>query len=503
VPVKNQSTHYHRTVLEVRKLYNEGFNVSQISYKCTLNPQTVKKWIENLEFVGVLTHEERLNLWLENKIEFRSLRNWMIEYLLKEVENKCSSCGWAKLNARSGKSPLETDHIDGNRENNYYSNLRLLCPNCHGLTPTFQSLNKEETQYILQNNLKDRATEMFEQGDLSLSEISNKIGISTGTIKYHLMVKQNSYRDELGILVQKWTTGECYRAANLHPWIRFYLLEQANFSCTWCGDSQKNPVSDGYILQVDHIDGDSTNQCPQNLRVLCYNCHSLTETYKAIGDKYLKGQEVRRIKDKERKLQKRGDIPVKKKILNKYSEQEIFDAVLEANMNLAVVASKIGVYPASVRVKLNKNEPIKEKIAEIRENNKSKPSLKKVYPSSKLLEILEEPGMNLLSLEKRVGYSRGAITARLKRDGCFEKAIQVIEANKVKLGQKCKYSSSEIIDLLMKEGVTLKEFAKTLGWSTSHLNRKLKRSGYFIKDISKQVTNNNLTLDIELKEKDK
>lgn len=157
----------------------------------------------------------------------------------------------------------------------------------------------------------------------------------------------------------------------------------------------------------------------------------------------------------------------------------------------------------SVRVKLNKNEPIKEKIAEIRENNKSKPSLKKVYPSSKLLEILEEPGMNLLSLEKRVGYSRGAITARLKRDGCFEKAIQVIEANKVKLGQKCKYSSSEIIDLLMKEGVTLKEFAKTLGWSTSHLNRKLKRSGYFIKDISKQVTNNNLTLDIELKEKDK
>lgn len=36
---------------------------------------------------------------------------------------------------------LELDHIDGNNENNNLSNLRLLCPNCHALTPTYRGKN--------------------------------------------------------------------------------------------------------------------------------------------------------------------------------------------------------------------------------------------------------------------------------------------------------------------------------------------------------------------------
>jgi len=38
--------------------------------------------------------------------------------------------------------PLELDHIDGNHQNNALDNLRLLCPNCHSLTPTFRGKNK-------------------------------------------------------------------------------------------------------------------------------------------------------------------------------------------------------------------------------------------------------------------------------------------------------------------------------------------------------------------------
>lgn len=38
--------------------------------------------------------------------------------------------------------PLELDHIDGNHQNNALQNLRLLCPNCHALTPTFRDKNK-------------------------------------------------------------------------------------------------------------------------------------------------------------------------------------------------------------------------------------------------------------------------------------------------------------------------------------------------------------------------
>lgn len=41
--------------------------------------------------------------------------------------------------------PLELDHVDGNNTNNEISNLTLLCPNCHALTPTYRGKNISKT----------------------------------------------------------------------------------------------------------------------------------------------------------------------------------------------------------------------------------------------------------------------------------------------------------------------------------------------------------------------
>lgn len=78
--------------------------------------------------------------YLDNKVATRSYR--LSRRLRSEglMENKCYICNIIEYN----KLPIvfELDHIDGNRNNNNLSNLRMLCPNCHSQTSTYKGKNK-------------------------------------------------------------------------------------------------------------------------------------------------------------------------------------------------------------------------------------------------------------------------------------------------------------------------------------------------------------------------
>lgn len=63
-------------------------------------------------------------------------------YLIQKFGAKCFICGWDEINPITKKCPIELDHIDGNSLNNAAENGRLLCPNCHSLSPTYKALNK-------------------------------------------------------------------------------------------------------------------------------------------------------------------------------------------------------------------------------------------------------------------------------------------------------------------------------------------------------------------------
>lgn len=63
-------------------------------------------------------------------------------YLRDKFRNKCSLCGWARINPKTKKVPLVADHIDGNWRNNKETNLRLICPNCDALNATYAGSNK-------------------------------------------------------------------------------------------------------------------------------------------------------------------------------------------------------------------------------------------------------------------------------------------------------------------------------------------------------------------------
>ena len=73
--------------------------------------------------------------------------------------------------------------------------------------------------------------------------------------------------------------------------IRRYLLEKYNCKCQLCGWGNKNEYTNKYPLEVHHIDGDYTNNKEENLQLLCPNCHSLTESYKAHNKNGRKSRE--------------------------------------------------------------------------------------------------------------------------------------------------------------------------------------------------------------------
>jgi hypothetical protein len=70
-----------------------------------------------------------------------SISHHIRRYLFIKYNNRCQQCGWSKVNPITNLIPLTIDHINGDWHNCKEDNLRLLCFNCHALTPTFGSLN--------------------------------------------------------------------------------------------------------------------------------------------------------------------------------------------------------------------------------------------------------------------------------------------------------------------------------------------------------------------------
>jgi hypothetical protein len=115
------------------------------SFRCQQDHQ--QKEIIDLWLAGETLHTTGVTLQIRKTIR---------RYLIQLAGEKCSKCGWCEINPVTMRPPLEVNHIDGNPENGDISNLEVLCPNCHALTPNFRALNKKSPRVRKPKKIKIR-----------------------------------------------------------------------------------------------------------------------------------------------------------------------------------------------------------------------------------------------------------------------------------------------------------------------------------------------------------
>lgn len=86
-------------------------------------------------------------------------------------------------------------------------------------------------------------------------------------------------------LIEEWSKGnlEINGNSGLCDSIRKFLFDKTKYKCQKCGFEGYNEVTGNTILQIHHKDGDCNNNTPENLEVLCPNCHAMTENYMGLN----------------------------------------------------------------------------------------------------------------------------------------------------------------------------------------------------------------------------
>ena len=127
----------YRQVLAKLKLREAGGNYIQVKkyikeYNLDIKHFKGRTWNKGLIVIG----KPRIPIEkiLVKNSYFQSFKLKKRLFADKLKPQYCEQCGWAKR-TENGYLPLELDHINSNRYDNRLENLRVLCPNCHSLTP--------------------------------------------------------------------------------------------------------------------------------------------------------------------------------------------------------------------------------------------------------------------------------------------------------------------------------------------------------------------------------
>lgn len=173
----------------LQKYIDNDLSYSGIARECKVSVSTIRYWMQihnlstlrarlprkNIEFIcencnkpfrlpklrigakfcgRICSSEYRRRLSSNRLSEGKLLSPTTVRKLMLEFEeNRCGICLNDKWNGIP--IPLVVDHIDGNSENNYKTNLRLICNNCDAQLPTYKSKNKGNGRHLRRERYKE------------------------------------------------------------------------------------------------------------------------------------------------------------------------------------------------------------------------------------------------------------------------------------------------------------------------------------------------------------
>jgi hypothetical protein len=128
----------------ILKWIDENQSKSFMCEQFNCRPSTLERYLKKIDIEykgnqggkGIKTDPKRKSALEYSKstlVKSHVMKLKLIEDGIKE--HKCENCGITEWFGEP--SPLELHHIDGDRFNNNFINLQILCPNCHSQTPNY------------------------------------------------------------------------------------------------------------------------------------------------------------------------------------------------------------------------------------------------------------------------------------------------------------------------------------------------------------------------------
>lgn len=154
----------------------------------------------------------------------------------------------------------------------------------------------------MKRELKEKAILLRTQERLSLKKIAEILRVSKGTLSVWLKdfplsdeeilerMSSNGKKDInleklVGMRKKSLENRKAIPYENLKSWEvkRRRIFEERGRKCEICGWQEVNPHCGIVPVQIHHINGDNKDDRPENLIVVCPNCHALTDKFMNYG----------------------------------------------------------------------------------------------------------------------------------------------------------------------------------------------------------------------------